>query len=260
VKHVFTLIASILLMIAIPGAEVHGQGNNFEETFFKANNAYKEGRYEDAVKDYNDLIKAGYGSGHIYYNLGNAFFRQDQLGKAILNYERAKILIPRDADLSFNLNYARDQVQDEVTEEQGFMKSAFFWTESLTMKELFWGFVVLNLLFWSTLFIRLFTRQEWTYYITIVLLIFWFIGGVSFGLKFYWHKTDNRAVILNKQVNILAGPDSKDTILFKLHEGTIVHQERSEGGWSLISLPDNKRGWVKAGSLELISPAPARVL
>ena len=62
-------------------------------------------------------------------------------------------------------------------------------------------------------------------------------------------------MILQKEVNILAGPEVNDTVLFKLHEGTVVYQERSEDGWSLVRLPDKKRGWVKSKAIGLISGA-----
>jgi hypothetical protein len=85
-----------------------------------------------------------------------------------------------------------------------------------------------------------------------VVLIFWVIGGASFGLKWYEVGTDDRAVILSEEADVLAGPDIEDTVLFKLHAGAIVHHERSEDGWSLIRLPDMKRGWVERVSVETI--------
>lgn len=229
------------------------QNSGWEALFFQANQAYKEGRYDEAIEGYRRLVEAGNSSGHLFYNLGNAYFRSDQLGRAVLNYERARILLPRDADLKFNLDYARDQVLDAVPESQTFMETTFFWLKSLTHGELFWGFAVVNLFFWTVLFVRLFSRAEWTYYLMILFLIFWIIGGLSFGLK--WHQTENdhRAVILDPEADVMAGPDSADTLLFKLHAGTIVELERSEDNWSLIRLPDKKRGWIQSKAIESIS-------
>jgi hypothetical protein len=160
--------------------------------------------------------------------------------------------MPRNADLNFNLRHARDQIRDQVTETQGVLTAAFFWLDSLSLHELFLGFALLNLLFWSILFVRLFARPEWTYYTLIVLCAFWIIGGASFSLKLYRTGTDNRAVVLVPEAQVLAGPDSRDTVLFKVHEGTIVHRERVEGEWALVSLPENKRGWMRAKAVEMI--------
>lgn len=161
--------------------------------------------------------------------------------------------MPRDADLNFNLAYARDQTQDAIPQPKGFMETTFFWVHAMTLQELVWSFALLNLLLWSVLLVRLFRPWEWTFYSTLILLVFWLVAGVSFGVKHFQEKTDDRAVILVEQVDVLAGPDTQDTLLFKLHEGAIVRLGRSEDRWCLVSLPENKRGWVKKEVLEEIN-------
>jgi len=242
-----------ILLLFFPGKSCFAaDGPSAEELYFEANRAYKEDRYQEAINGYLELISHGYVNGHVYYNLGNAYFRSGQLGRAILNYKRAHLLIPRDADLNFNLRYALDQIQDAISADQNFLKQAFFWLDEITFRELMWSFAVLNILFWGILVLRLFVRPEWTYYVFIVLLIFWLVGGASLGVKWHQLRTDLRAVILTGEVDVLAGPDSNDTVLFKLHEGTTIHRERIEDGWSLIRLSENKRGWVKSSTIETI--------
>jgi tetratricopeptide (TPR) repeat protein len=225
---------------------------HWEEVYFQANQAYKEGRFQEAIDGYRQLIQSGHGSGHIYYNLGNGYIRLHQLGKAILNYERARLLLPRDADLDFNLRYARDHIRDKVPEVRNTMSIIFFWLRSLTLSDLFWGFAVLNTLFWGILCLRIFYRSEWTYYLILTILTVWLITGLSLGLKWYQLALDDRAVVVPEEVNVLAGPDVNDTVLFKLHEGTLVHCERSEDGWVLVRFQDGKRGWVQADGIENI--------
>jgi tetratricopeptide (TPR) repeat protein len=223
-----------------------------EETFFKANQAFKQGHYLEAIKGYQRLIEKGYENGHLHFNLGNAYLRLDQLGRAILHYERAKRFMPRDPDLKFNLNYALDRTVDALPQSRGLLRAGFFWIDSLTFGELFWGFAVVNVLFWGILTIRLFIRPEWTYYLMIIFLISWLTSGLSVGIKWVVLATDNRAVILTREADILAGPQAKDTVLFKLHEGAMVQQERSEDGWVLIRFADDKRGWVRNQIIEKI--------
>ena len=247
-------LAIIILMVLLYVTSNHGaSADEWEEGFFKANQAYKVGDFQEAIEEYLRLIRSGHGGGQIYYNLGNAYFRAGQLGRAILEYERAQLLMPRDPDLNFNLSHARDQVRDAIEESRGFIEAAFFWLESFNLNELFWSFALLNLLLWAILIIRLFHKTEWLYYMLLLILSAWFVTGLSFGLKYYWISNDDRVVILQKEVNILAGPEEDDTVLFKLHEGTVVFQERSEDGWSLVRLPDKKRGWVKSRAIGLIS-------
>jgi tetratricopeptide (TPR) repeat protein len=224
----------------------------WEEVFYRANQAYKEGRFEEAIDGYHQLIRSGHGNGHVYYNLGNGYIRLNQLGEAILNYERARLALPRDADLDFNLRYARDQIRDVVPQSPSFLSTTFFWLKRLSLDELFWGFTIINVVFWGILCIRVFSQSEWTYYLFLVVLVLWFITGSSFGLKWYQVESDDRAVILQEELDVLAGLDAKDTVLFKLHEGIIVRNERSEDGWSLIHLQDGKRGWVQSDGIETI--------
>ena len=245
----FGLLAAVCLLAVTGEANTNG----WEELFFRANQAYKGGRFQEAIDGYGRLLDSGHENGHLYYNLGNAHFRLNQIGQAILNYERAHRLMPRDADLNFNLGYARDQTQDAISQPKGLIETTFFWLYTITLHEVFWGFAVVNLLFWAVLLVRLFRPSEWTYYASLILLVLWLIGGTSLGVKYFQELTDDRAVILAKEVDVLAGPDTQDTLLFKLHEGAVVHMERSEDGWSLVSLPDNKRGWVKMEALEKIN-------
>jgi tetratricopeptide (TPR) repeat protein len=223
-----------------------------EELYFEANRAYKEDRFQEAIDGYLQLVARGHINGHIYYNLGNAYFRSGRLGRAILNYKRAQLLMPRDADLNFNLRYALDQTKDAISPDQNYLKQAFFYLDDLTFGELMWGFAVLNLLFWGILGLRLFVRPEWTYYTFIVLLVFWLVGGVSLAVKWQQYTTDQRATVLAEEVDVLAGPQVNDTVLFKLHEGIIVHRERIEDGWSLIRVTENKRGWIESSAIEQI--------
>ncbi|MBN1850993.1 MAG: tetratricopeptide repeat protein [Deltaproteobacteria bacterium] len=242
------IVCSLLFIVTY----AQGQDQTGEEIFFKANLAYNEGRYQDAIEGYHQLIRKGYRSGQVYFNLGNAYFREEELGKAILFYERAKILLPRDADLNFNLGYALDQTQDAIPKSSDFITQTFFWINNLNLGELFLGFALLNIVLWGILLIRLFIKPEWTYYGVMIFLIPWSIAGLSFGLKWYQVTMDDRAVVLQEQVNIMAGPHSDDTVLFQLHEGAVILHERVEDEWALIRLPDNKRGWVKNGAVEKI--------
>lgn len=251
-KYNIPLIISILIIVSILTPFLSAGEDSLERIFFDANSAYKEGRFDQAIDGYKQLIESGHANGHIYYNLGNAYFRLNHLGQAILNYERARLFAPRDADILFNLSHARDQIRDVAEEGQNLTDMTFLWLKDLTLKEHFWGFAIVNFFFWAILLIRLFLRSDWTYYAYIILIIFWFISGLSFSVKGYQIKSDKRAVIIAQEVDILSGPDSSDTVLFKLHEGFIVQVERKEGEWVLARLSPKNRGWLKAEGVERI--------
>ncbi len=227
-------------------------GDRNEELFFSANQLYKEGKYQEALEKYLELEKLGVKSGHLYYNAGNACFRLKTIGYAVLYYERARILLPRDEDLDYNLKFVRNMTKDVIEKNDDILSMVFFWLDSVTLREVFTVFIIINIAFWISLTVRIFIKEEWAYYLVIVALVLWIVSGSSFGKKWYDIAADNRAVILSEETDVLSGPDSGDTVLFKLHEGTVVNYEREEAGWYLISLPDNKRGWVDGKAAALI--------
>jgi len=105
----------LLLVIFCMHCGVKARNNqSAQEDFFEANRAYKNDQFQEAIDGYLKLIENGFKNGHIYYNLGNAYFRIGDLGRAILFLERAHLLIPRDDDLLFNLAHARNQAVDDI--------------------------------------------------------------------------------------------------------------------------------------------------
>ena len=247
-KKLLLVLAALLLAVPL-AADTPERDSEYQQ----AHLAYRETRFQAAYDGYERLLGANPADGHLLYNLGNAAFRLNQIGRAIVFYEKARVLLPRDADLAFNLAHAREQIRDVIPETEGFVGTAFFWLGSLTLAEFFWCFAVANLLFWGSAAARLFSRAEWASSLLVLLLGFWLLSGSSFALKWHQVRTDDRAVILQAEVSVLAGPDTRDTVLFKLHEGTVVHLERSEEGWSLIRLPDDRRGWLRSEVAEKIA-------
>ncbi|CAN2040139.1 Membrane protein containing DUF1058 [Candidatus Magnetomoraceae bacterium gMMP-15] len=215
--------------------------------FFKANEAYEQEDYETAILIYQELIQKGLVSGSLFYNLGNCFFRQDKIGWAILYYEKARLLIPGDPDLDFNLRYARDRIEDKPEKESDFEILA--WLDNFTKRQIFYFFAIVNFLFWIVLILRKWNRSEWSYYLIVGLSILWLIAGISFGEKWYKDRHDIRGVVVASETIVRAGPDEKDTVLFKLHAGTIVNCEREETGWRLIQFTSEKRGWTPASEI-----------
>jgi hypothetical protein len=161
-------------------------------------------------------------------------------------------VIPRDDDLIFNLLHARNQAVDAVGDVQTFSLTDFLGLDSLNLYEVFLVFTIINVFFFFILGTRLYKKAEWSFYLSIFLVIVIGIGGCALALKWYQFTTDDRAVVLSDEVEVRAGPDPGDTALFKIHEGTIVHHERSEGEWVLLHLSKNKRGWAPSKQLERI--------
>ncbi len=252
-KKIFFAIILLIPLALYPQAK-NGITDRREELFHKANQFYKDGRFENALNTYLEILGSGHSSGDLYYNMGNTCYRLKMTGHAILYYERARAFIPRDADLDFNLRYVRKSARDEIEAPADIFSSIFFWTAYMTHKELFAFFAVINFFAWGLLVLRMYLKKEWTYYVLTVLLAAWFITGASFSWKYYLFLNDDRAVILSEEADVLSGPDSGDKLLFQLHAGALVTIKDAEDKWKFISLPDKKRGWIKADALESIRP------
>ena len=249
-RSALSLLVAVLIIVSC-GVQAKND-TSAQEDFFEANRAYKNDQFQEAVDGYLKLIANGNKNGHIYYNLGNAYYRLGDLGKAILFFERARLLLPRDDDLIFNLTHARNQAVDAVGDVQTFSLADFLGLDSLNLYETFLVFSIFNVFFFIILGIRLYKKTEWSFYLSIFLVIVIGIGGCALALKWYQVTTDDRAVVLSDEVEVRAGPDPGDTTLFKINEGTVVHHERSEGDWVLLNLSKNKRGWAPSKQLDRI--------
>jgi len=267
----FCITLSLLFLLSVNTAcaldgDVDGGSENI---FFKANQFYFNGEFDKAVQLYESILKShqfhffltnlifkSESRGELFYNIGNCYFRLGQKGKALLNYERARRFIPRDADLKYNIEYVHDLTEDNLALPENII-GEIFGVNFFSQTELATVFCLGNLMLFLFLTIRIFFRAEWIFYVIIVFSICWIVSGISFGIMLKQTIFDDRVVILAKEVDVLAGPDKEDTLLFKVHEGTLAYQERNESGFSLIRLPDSKRGWLVSSAIEAIYMAGA---
>lgn len=222
------------------------------ELFIKANSAYRNNNFQEALSLYQQVREMGFTGGDLFYNLGNCYFRLGQKGMAVLNYERARVMMPDDPDLKYNLNYVRDQLTDSIQPNKNSIRTLLFWLDSINVKEAVYTFIVINFIFWALLSIYLFKKKEITWYLLMITMLLWTVSAVSAGVKWYDFRFDERAVVISPEVNVLSGPAEGDTLLFKLHEGTVVEHERDEDGWTLIRISEDRRGWLRSNDLRLI--------
>jgi hypothetical protein len=220
--------------------------------FVEAGRLYKDGRFAEALEKYDALVKDGWIGGDIFYDIGNTYFKLGRTGRAIANYERARFFMPSDPDLLYNLSYARDQVQDDITPVLPVWRSMFFWMDSFSLKAVVYLFLVTNLVMFVLFICRLFYRHDFLFYCLIAVCMLWCVSALSAGIKWYDFRHDNRAVVVAETADVLAGPDEGDTLLFRLHEGSIIECEREEDGWVLARISADKRGWIDSGAVERI--------
>jgi tetratricopeptide (TPR) repeat protein len=226
-----------------------------QSDFDAANAAYAEGRYEEAAAGYEALL-AESESATLYYNLGNARFKQGELAQAILNYERALRLDPRNKDAQYNLAFAQSKITDNITDQDFFLSS---WARSIrnSLNESTWTILSIALFILGLAGILLFLlgRSTWlrktAFHTAWIALLFSLVTGLN---AWSLHQRDtlrNEAVITQGIVNAKSSPDRSGTDLFTLHEGTKVTIRETLGEWANVRVGSNE-GWIRLVCLERI--------
>jgi tetratricopeptide (TPR) repeat protein len=233
------------------------------DTMATANQLYETGQYSQAAQAYQQLVDQGFTDSALFYNLGNAYFKDGDYGRAVVNYRRAQLLAPRDADIAANLELARSQIVDQLEEtgesKQGFFSAIGHWTQSwLTINEMAlfalstWIlFVFLLILFGNTRkggFIR-----ESLQYAMIVAVLALVMGLAGLSSRMVVENSQPEAVIVAQEVNVTSGPGTQYVAEFALHNGTEVYLLETRGNWTRLALTGNQlQGWVPADAVEPI--------
>ena len=224
----------------------------------EADSAYVRGQYQQAIKDYEALLKQG-ASAELYYNLGNAYYRTENMTRAVLNYERALLLSPSDRDIRFNLQMARSKTIDKITPEQ----EMFFvtWYRSLINISSVDGWartalVSLALAIVLAL-IYLFSGRVWLrklgFFGAMILIVVFILSNVFAHQQKDLLVHRRGAIVTAPAVTVKSTPDKKGTDLFILHEGTkVTITDASMRDWRGIRLADGKEGWIEVRQIEQI--------
>jgi len=221
--------------------------------------AYNEGQYSDARTQWEAIASTGEVSPELYYNIGNAYFKENEHSKAILNYERALKLDPSYSDARYNLEFAGTFVQDKIEPVPEFILKSLARKVCYLMSSNAWTVVFLLLLGVALGMVLLFLlgrtsgQRRTGFYSSIAALIL-----TLFALWFaIWQKTDaNRAdsaIVMAPVTAAKSSPSGNGTKdLFIIHEGTKVKILDEVSGWKNISLVDGRQGWIPSSDLEVI--------
>ena len=279
-KKIISLTLSFLMVLVVWGQDVAtedtlavakdsvsiGSHTEFAATKLSDDNvtkaqgdsAYMRNDYASAIQIYESLLTKGEAA-EIYYNLGNSYYKTDDIAKAILNYERALLLQPGNADVRANLEIARSKTIDKVVS----VPDIFFvtWTKSLinclsvdACAKLRVAFFILLLVSFSLFF---FSKQiVWKksgFIAGIVFLVFVVLSNVFASEQKTELMNRNNAIILSPSVTVRSTPSESGTSLFVLHEGHKIEiKDNSMREWKEIRLEDGKVGWVPASAIEVI--------
>ncbi len=245
-----TVICIFLLCFLIVTAAYSDES---ARAFLDGIQAYKEGQFDKAVESFERVLKSGVKNPKLFYNLGNAYLKNNDLGHALLWYERALKLTPDDPDLKFNYEYALSLTKDEK-EDRDFpiFRILFFWKYLLSQSLIQYIAIASNLLFWLVMMIRMLLKKKALNNFGYVLLM----CGLIFAMTSFYNEYEaiylRQAVILPEKVSVRSGFADGATELFVLHAGTKVNIGKEQGEFFRIHYSEGKIGWIKRSEAEVI--------
>jgi len=229
--------------------------DSLEEIFERGNRAYDDERFDDAAETYRTLLEYQIEDPRVEYNLANAEFRRGELGQAILHYERARRLDPTDPDILDNLRFARSHRLDRVPERE--RPAAVDWLiglqDRLGPDRQAWLVVTALWLVCMLVAFGLSTAGRWSagyaWLLAVLLLVIVLLGAS-------WYATYDRlegrstAVVVQRVVEVLAGPGQNNATLATVHEGLAVEIWGQREEWIQLRMPNGVSGWVPRGAVE----------
>lgn len=234
-------------------------GHAQNDTLFNdATKAYNEGKYDKAIEDYQKILENGEHSASLYYNLGNCYYKLNQIAPSIYNYEKALLLKPNDSDIKSNLAHAQNMTLDaiEAMPETAMSKIYKKTTGILTFEQ--WAYTAIIFVFLFVMayiafyYFQFATEKRIAFIASMLFLIIAIVSVAVAYLRYGDFKSDHPAIVFPKEVAINSEPNNRSQEAFKLHEGAKVFVLEELGDWSKISLPDGKTGWIPSSDIKLI--------
>jgi tetratricopeptide (TPR) repeat protein len=228
-----------------------------QAAFEKANAQYTKGQFKEAEAGYKQLVNAGYQSAALYYNLGNAEYRLNDVPSAILYYEKAHKLSPGDEDIKANIRFANQKVSDKIDETPQLFFVTWWHNLILSFAEdslAIWS-VILVILASAALTVYFYTYsvsfKKISFYTAVTMLVLAICTIVVTTSQSSYFAGNKQAIIFNT-VNVKGGPMDSSSTLFVLHEGTKVNIQETGKGWLRIRIANGNQGWVKAADAKAI--------
>ncbi|MBR2609350.1 MAG: tetratricopeptide repeat protein, partial [Bacteroidales bacterium] len=252
-------VLAVMLMLAVPFAADAQQTGYVDSLWNAANQAYVEGRWADAVADYELISGMGLESAALYYNTGDAWFKDGNIPMAILFYERALKLDPSYSDARYNLELLNSTIQDRIDIVPEFIlkvwaKDICYIMDSDAWAVWFLVFVALTLGLVLLFLLAPTAAGRRTGFFTGIVTLLLAVSSLSFSI---WQRNDymdaDSAIVMRPVTSVKSSPSaeaSKD--LFILHEGTKVRILDTVGKWNNISLADGRQGWLPSDDLAVI--------
>jgi len=247
-------VSSFIFLIGML-AGFNGLGQS-EVLFQKATEAYNKGEYQKAIELYDDILKNGKHSAELYFNLGNCYYKLDEIGPSIYFYEKALLLQPNDPEIKNNLSFAQNMRLDAIEEMPKTAMNRLHESVVLALTPNQWGYLAVTMILLFVMgFIIYYVLYSATYkriafiaantalFIAVFSVVMGYLGSSS-------KKAKNPAIIFEREVVVTSEPNERSEKVFALHEGTKVNVLESLENWSKVRIADGQTGWMPSESLK----------
>ncbi len=226
--------------------------------FDGATKAYNAGEYQKAVDNYLEILDNGQHSAELYYNLGNAYYKLNQIAPSIYYYEKALLLQPNDPEIKNNLGYAQNMTLDAIDQmpKTGLSKIYDNLIGVLSFDQ--WSYLAVAfmllfvLLYIAFYYFRYSSRKRLAFVISMICL-FLAITAVAFAyLEYNNFKADRPAIVFAREASVKSEPNKTSQEAFALHEGTKVNVLDQLNDWKKIRIPDGTTGWIPSEDIKVL--------
>ena len=232
--------------------------SQIDDLMKQGNAAYQNGNYQNAISDYEKLVNDGYEGVSLYYNLGNAYYKDGKLGYSILYYEKALKLAPNDDDIQHNLAIANSKTIDKINTLPRFF--IFQWWESLlsffSVKGWTYFTYVLFILILAAAGVYFFIKnpliQRYSFFGGLAILVLFILSAVMLAINVNRQLNVKNGIIIAQAVSAKLSPDTKSNDAFVIHEGLKVKMEDKVDDWVKVRLKDGKIGWLPQSDIAQI--------
>ena len=242
----------IILLLAMSNFAQNGP------LFEQGKELYKAEKYQEAVNSWMKILESKKHSAELYYNLGNAHYKLNNIGPSIYYFEKAMLLSPNDNDIKNNLAFAENATVDDI---EPLPKTIFYkWYHSVSEILTFDGWAIAVVLF-SISFVSLFLLYYFSYsegkkrLFFVASLISILLLGMSFLMAFstFDEAIKNQpAIIFSESIEVREAPSLGSETTFTLHEGTKVQIKEKDADWALIEIANGKDGWLPISDLKAL--------
>ncbi len=248
----------ICLLSIVCFGSLKAEESKLNSLWDRANTAYINAKYNRAIILYDSILNKGYSSHELYYNLGNSYFKKGKIGKSMLYYSRAEVLIPTDKDTKHNIAVVSNYVKDKIDPIPELFFVKWFGTMQVNITSNQWAIISLISLATSLGFVLLYLlsrdlfRRKIGFFIALLMFVI-FIFSTSWSITERSNiNNPTVAIIMSNAVAVRSSPDDSSKVLFTLHEGTKVDIISSLNVWREIVIADGNKGWVLNSNIETI--------